>query len=152
MNNLNEWFFLRYWIISIVIVKNKKNNKISLSNLFFENFGDILEIVVGQSDVDDVFLQLRAFVDWVQQVADFGLEIRLANLPLSFFVSQYFVLMFQVVNHLLQVLLDSLCFCSSESTISILALNIFLFLHIQVRFVFQSGFLCSFSCNFEISS
>ena len=113
----------------------------SLDDFLFEDLGDVLEVVVREPDVDDVLLQLRALVHRVEQVADLGLEVRLANLPLPLLLAQQLVLVLQVVDLLLQPLVHARGLRVAQTAVRVLGLHVLVLLGVEQRLVLQPRLL-----------
>lgn len=67
--------------------------KVSLGNGLFEDLGDVFEVVVAESDVNHMLLQLSALVHRLQQVTDLCLQLGLSDLALLVVVLQLIVLL-----------------------------------------------------------
>lgn len=89
-------------------------------------------------------------VDRVQQVANLSLEIGLPDFPLSLFFPQHLVLVFEVVDGLLQVSLHPCRLRVPQQSVGILRLHILVLLRVEEGFVLQSGLLSSLGGHFQI--
>lgn len=124
----------------------------SFHDLLLENFSDVLEIVVGQSDVDHVFFQHGAILHGFEKIGVFRSQVSFSALQLVVFLSENFVLVFEVFNDFLQTFFDSGRFLISQTAVSILHFSELIFLNIQERNMLESGLLSSFSSHFHFSS